>query len=199
MGPDFLNSLVEVLVRFRLEKVAVVADIEQMFYQVHVSPKDRKFLRFSGGQRGLAPTTQEMTVHIFGATSSPSCAQFRLLESVETQSVSEQAKQIVVQNFFMDDCLFSVPTVSEAVSLAKQVSAALKNYGFNLTKWLSNNQDFLRQLPQDKLAGSILNLSGSEQVCERVLGVEWNISNDTFKFKVNLKSKHLLAEEYFPF
>ena len=45
-GLDFLNSLVGVLTRFRMEKVAVVGDIEQMFDQVLVDPKDRHYLRF---------------------------------------------------------------------------------------------------------------------------------------------------------
>ena len=39
-GPDFLNSLIGVLTRFCMEKVAVVGDIEQMFHKVLVDPKD---------------------------------------------------------------------------------------------------------------------------------------------------------------
>lgn len=31
-GPDFTNSLVGVLLRFRQERVAVMADVEKMFY-----------------------------------------------------------------------------------------------------------------------------------------------------------------------
>ena len=34
-GPNLTNSLVGVLTRFRLEPVAIMADIEAMFYQVH--------------------------------------------------------------------------------------------------------------------------------------------------------------------
>ena len=45
-GPDFMSSLVRVLTRFRLEKIAIVGDVEQMFHQVYVDPKDRKYLRF---------------------------------------------------------------------------------------------------------------------------------------------------------
>ena len=37
-GSDFINSLVGVLTRFRMEKVAIVGDLEQMFHQ---DPKDR--------------------------------------------------------------------------------------------------------------------------------------------------------------
>ena len=45
-GPDFMSSLVGVLTRFRLEKFAIVGNVEQMFHQVFVDPKDRKYLRF---------------------------------------------------------------------------------------------------------------------------------------------------------
>ena len=48
-GPDLVNKLVKVLLRFREDKIAIVSDIEAMFYQVLVSPEDRDSLRFYGG------------------------------------------------------------------------------------------------------------------------------------------------------
>ena len=45
-GADQTNQLVGVLIRFRQEKVGLVADIEAMFHQVLVEPKDRDVLRF---------------------------------------------------------------------------------------------------------------------------------------------------------
>ena len=45
-GPDLTNGLVGVLIRFRQEPVAVVADIEGMFHQVRVAPEDCHALRF---------------------------------------------------------------------------------------------------------------------------------------------------------
>jgi len=44
-GPDLLNNLVTVLLRFRTGKYAVSADIEKMFNQIRVTPKDRDSLR----------------------------------------------------------------------------------------------------------------------------------------------------------
>jgi len=43
----------------------MVADVEQMFHQVSVNPEHRDALRL-----------HQMTVHIFGAKSSPCCANF---------------------------------------------------------------------------------------------------------------------------
>ena len=44
--PDLLASLMGILARFRENKYAMSADIEEMFLQVEVKPEDRKFLRF---------------------------------------------------------------------------------------------------------------------------------------------------------
>lgn len=45
-GPDLMNSLVGILMRFRKENTAIMYDIEQIFHSFHVTPKQRDFLRF---------------------------------------------------------------------------------------------------------------------------------------------------------
>ena len=70
-GPDQTNQLVGVLSRFRQETVGMVADIEAMFHQVLVDPKDCDSLRFLWWRNG--DLTQEMkeyrmVKHLFGAS-----------------------------------------------------------------------------------------------------------------------------------
>ena len=45
-GRDLTNSLTGVLLRFRQEPVALMADVKEMFHQVHVAPDDCHALRF---------------------------------------------------------------------------------------------------------------------------------------------------------
>ena len=45
-GPDLTNQIVEVLLRFREEPIAVAGDIEVMFHQVKVPGQQRNYLRF---------------------------------------------------------------------------------------------------------------------------------------------------------
>ena len=45
-GPDLNNNLIGVLMRFRQEKFSIIADIESMFHQARVDPRDRDALRF---------------------------------------------------------------------------------------------------------------------------------------------------------
>lgn len=80
-GPHLTSTLLGVLLRFRQESVAVMGDIQSMFHQVKVPKDDRDFLRFLWWpERNLTKEVSEfrMTVHLFGAVSSPSCASFAL-------------------------------------------------------------------------------------------------------------------------
>ena len=45
-GPNQINSLLGVLVRFRQENVALLCDVEQMFHSFYVNPEHRDYLRF---------------------------------------------------------------------------------------------------------------------------------------------------------
>ncbi len=83
-GPKLTNSLIGVLIRFRQEPVAVVADIQAMFHQVRVSEKYLNFLCFLWWPQGDTTHLQveyRMSVHLFGAVSSPSCANYALRET----------------------------------------------------------------------------------------------------------------------
>ena len=45
-GPDLLNSMVGVLVRFREDPIAIMGDIEKMFHKFKVNEEHRDYLRF---------------------------------------------------------------------------------------------------------------------------------------------------------
>ena len=73
-GPDLMNNLIGVLMRFRKENVAVMCDVEQMFHSFHVDPTHRDFLRFlwfEGNDPSKPITEYRMNVHLFGNGPSP--------------------------------------------------------------------------------------------------------------------------------
>lgn len=85
-GPNLTNTLVGTLIRFRKEEIAVMCDIDSMFYQVCVLLRDASFLRFlwwKDGDPSKSVTKYQMVVHLFGATSSPSCANFCLRKTAQ--------------------------------------------------------------------------------------------------------------------
>ena len=109
-GPDLTNSLVGILMRFRQESTAFMADIESMFFQVRVPPEQRSYLRFMwwpGGNIHEALQEYQMNVHLFGAVSSPSVVKF-VLRIIGELSPDLLVSQTIHRHFYVDDCLRSV-------------------------------------------------------------------------------------------
>ena len=191
-GPDLVNSLVGVLIRFREQPVAIVADIEAMFHQVKVSDKDRDALRFlwwSDGNMEKPPTEYCMTVHLFGATSSPSCAAYslRCTASENADYFSQETVKTVERNFYVDDLLKSVPDVKVGIELSSELTDILCHGGFKLTKWISNKPEVMDTIPESERAGKCGKVDfESDKQYERALGLQWYVENDTFVFDVDL-------------
>lgn len=188
-GPDLTNNLVGVLLRFRLNPVAVTSDIEAMFHQIEVPVRDRNCLRFlwwENGEVATSPSTFRMTVHPFGATSSPSCANLALRQSITDSSdrFQKQVIDFVRECFYVDDCLFSVDTTSEAAKLVDQLRTITSQGGFHLTKWISNEYCVLETLPETELRTSDLQHRLQSGCTESALGVVWDVSKDKIRFDV---------------
>ena len=68
-GPDLTNQIISILVKFRKDFVAIMADIEPMFYQVFVADQHRNLLSFLWWENGginEQPQHYHMNIHVFG-------------------------------------------------------------------------------------------------------------------------------------
>ena len=177
-----------VLIRFREEETAFTADIEAMFHQVKVLPHDADALRFLWWDTTLSqpPKEYQMLVHIFGATSSPCCANRALRQTANDNKDQYDPEVIktVHRNFYVDDVLKSVPTIERAIWLAEQLTKLLREGGFHLTKFASNSRQVLEALPQGERATPSINLDLNQLPVGRALGLHWDAASDTFQFKV---------------
>ena len=159
-GPDLTNSLVGVLLRFRQAAEAFTADIESMFYQVRVPSDQRDFLRFLWRPEGnLSNEIEEyqMNVHIFGAVSSPSCANFCLKQAADDSEIDigTETCNMVRKNFYVDDCLRSEQTEDEAIDRISVVKQVCSRAGFRLTKFVCNRQRVMSTIPEDERANQL--------------------------------------------
>ena len=195
-GPNLTSNLIGVLLRFRQEPVAFMADIEGMFHQVRVMENQVDFLRFLWWPNGdtREPLKEyRMTVHLFGATSSPSCASFALRQTADDfqDHFLPNIGETIKNNFYVDDCLKSVATDSDAVTMCKELETACSMGGFRLHKWISNSRQVLMSIPQADRAKEVkdLDLEYSELPVERSLGIQWQIEKDQLTFAVSLKGQ----------
>ena len=195
-GPDLTNSLVGVLMRFRQDHVVFMADIEAMFHHVRVPDEQCDFLRFLWWPNGnLEEAIQEyqMTVHLFGAVSSPSCCNFALKQTAkDMESLSQPlVSETICRNFYVDDCLHSVKDEQTAIDLIQGLCQVCAHGGFNLTKFICNSHAVLECIPPEKRSKELrdLDLDYDHLPNERAVGVQWCVESDVFEFRLVVSNK----------
>ena len=195
-GPDLTNNLLGILIRFRQQPVAFMADIEQMFHSFLVREDHRDLLRFfwyKDNDPDGELIEYRMKVHVFGNTSSPAVATYCLRKTAEVgeQEFGSDAKNFVDNNFYVDDGLKSVAEPTEAVDLLRRTQAMLATANLHLHKIASNLPEVTQAFPiEDRVADlPDLDLSKDTIPAQRSLGVLWDISADSFTFKANVGAK----------
>ena len=76
--------------------------------------------------------------------------------------------------------------------LVKNVVDMSKSGGFHLTKFISNNRELLISIPEDQRRNDVKNadLIG-DLPAEKALGIQWNISDDSFTFNIQVNRRPL--------
>lgn len=197
-GPELTNTLVGVLCRFRKGPVAVTCDIERMFHQFRVRVEDQDYFRFlwwDNGDFHSTPSVYRMRVHLFGAASSPACANFGLkyIAAQGQGQFSEATIRFIERNFYVDDGLISFHSEKEAIRLVNEAKQLCNMGKLRLHKFISNSQQVLDSLPKEDCAETVRNqdLAFGEQQIERALGVKWCIASDNFQFRVVVNERPL--------
>ena len=144
-GPDLLNSLITVLCKFREDHIAFIGDIEKMFYHFKVKDEHRDYLRFlwwKNGDMNSQPISYRVTVHIFSAISSRGCANFALKRIAidHKDKYSTDVVNFLCKHFYVDDGIYSVGTVQEAIQLVNAARELCTVGNLRLHKFVSNSR-----------------------------------------------------------
>ncbi|XP_048483865.1 uncharacterized protein LOC125489998 [Plutella xylostella] len=186
-GPDLLQSLPGVLMRFRQHAVAVTADIAEMFMQVKIRAEDRDALRYlwRGNKRDGPPTEYRMTSLIFGATSSPSTAIYvKNINALKYEATHPEAVDAIINKHYVDDYLDSHKTEEQAIKVAQDVRDIHRRGHFVPRQWASNSEAVLKALGET--GNEPMNIKIDDGSSERVLGLIWRPKSDALGFNLDL-------------
>ncbi|XP_062698986.1 uncharacterized protein LOC134284260 [Aedes albopictus] len=188
-GPDMLIPLASVLCGFRQYSIAVSGDLKQMFHQFRIRPQDVHSQRFLYREHPSKPvTTFVMDVGSFGATCSPSQAQYiKNLNAKEHEAEFPEATDAIVKKHYVDDYLDSFDTEEKAIKVALDVKTVHARGGFEIRNWHSNSAALLDRVGNTKHQESKVINVGTENEAERVLGLIWMPNEDYLAFAADLK------------
>ena len=181
-GPNLLPDLAELLIHWMKYQYVFVSDIKQMYRQILIHPEDRKYQqilwRENSNDKIQAYSLNTVT---YGVVSSP----YHAIRVTKQLAIDEGEKyplgaEVLNSETYMDDTLSGGYSLPEALKKQQQLIDICKCAGFELHKWMSNN-DALLNFPKDIKAG--VNASNSYF---SLLGLNWNPKEDYFTFNIQL-------------
>lgn len=183
VGPVIQDELLDIVIRLRRHKVVLLADIEKMYRQVEIHPDDRPLQRVLWRFNKSDPITKyEMTRVTYGLAPSSFLATRTLLQLAEDEGDSfPLAASALKQDFYMDDFIRSVATISQAIQLRKEMDELLRRGGFPLRKWCSNFSEVLEGVPSENLANPSSQTFDPDEAI-KALGISWEPASDQFRF-----------------
>ena len=134
-----------------------------MFHQFFVNEEERDLLRFFWWENGgldTAPVKYRMQVRLFGAGSSPGCANFGFKQAAHDgdEELGTEAPDFVWRNFLVDEGLKSLSTVSATTKLIQNSQAICAKVGIRLHKFVCNTKEVLEVIPPEHRANGLQDL-----------------------------------------
>ncbi|XP_071136487.1 uncharacterized protein [Mytilus edulis] len=172
-GPVLLQNLCGMLIRFRLYRIAIVADIEKGFLQVGLQPSERNVTRFLWLKDCENPTTNKDNIQEyrfcrvpFGVIFSP----FLLGATIDSHLMTYKtpcAEQIR-HDIYVDNLITGANSVVDAISICSESKAIFREASMNLREWITNDRCVNEFISKEDRINSNSN---------NVLGHVWDIKN----------------------
>ncbi|XP_075157911.1 uncharacterized protein LOC142231178 [Haematobia irritans] len=196
-GPEQAKSLLGILLKFRQGKIAVAADIREMFSQIKIRKEDQHSQRFlwRNGESNMPVGHYAMVSMIFGAISSPCCAEY-----IKNRNATEFAEiypdaAAIIEKHYVDDFVASFKTETEAIEVCEKVVTVHARAGFELRGFVSNSGALENRMNLGPCGDESKNVNMEKQAsADKILGMYWNKTEDVFEFKTKF---HNLAEDVF--
>ena len=183
-GPDLLCSLFGVFLRFRQGRIAMAADVKEMYHMLRLPESDKPALTFLWGESpDEEPSVYQFERTVFGEVSAPSRANYTMRRNADESGEDlPLGVKAVHKHFYMDDGLPSTDSREEAIEMRKQMTELLRRGGFHLHKWLTNDPEVLATIPEQDRSTRFLELSENKLPTDRALGIRWDAHEDVLKF-----------------
>ena len=190
VGPTIHPPLIDVLLRFRLHRIALTADVSKMYRAVELTVEDKDLHRFVWRSKSTDPIKDyRMTRVTFGVSASSFAANMSVRQNaIDSAHKYPLAAKVVEDSFYVDDCLTGANDVESVITLFHQLQNLFQCGGFLLRKWNSSDAAVLQTIdPSVRDTFEVLIISGSEEYT-KTLGLEWNTSLDHFRLTVKNES-----------
>ncbi|OXA55097.1 hypothetical protein Fcan01_10291 [Folsomia candida] len=179
-GPNLLELIPSILLRFREKKIGVIADIRKAFEMIYVSPSDRNYLRFLWWEDIEQKIVQELRHKrvVFGVNCSPF-----LLGAVIEKHCKDVAPEdaeiaaILLKSMYVDNSVMSVDSVQDLEEYREKSTSILASAMMELRQWEWSTVEGTG-IGTTTVCGLVHDSVAIPQELTGVLGLKWNKIQD---------------------
>ena len=187
-GPNLLNEVPGVLLRFRSGLYTFSGDVKKMFLRIFLPAQDRPFHCFLWRTPGGQLKFLQFQVHVFGNAGSPFLALFVVKEHAKKYAQEEpKAVDTIYHSTLVDDVLDSADTIQEARETLTAVRNIFRAAGMEMAKFHSNVPAVLEDVQEEAKAGPVVDVAalGEDKRAPelKTLGLCYEPASDFFFFR----------------
>ncbi|XP_028163939.1 uncharacterized protein LOC114355340 [Ostrinia furnacalis] len=192
VGPTLQPPLRHTIMRWRMHPIIICADIIKMYRQVKVSDEHSDFQRIVWRDNPDSELEEYRLQRVtFGTASAPYLAVKTLQQVAEDDGQScPEIREIVKRDFYVDDLMSGCQSIEQGLMIKEKITELLDKSGFQLQKWISNDQELNQQISDTK--GEKETQLGKDIKIDdviKILGLSWDRDTDKFKYSVQLPTQ----------
>ncbi|KAL6734937.1 hypothetical protein Aduo_005424 [Ancylostoma duodenale] len=188
MLPDLCGTLL----RARLTKYLIIADVEKAFHQIRLQEDQRDATRFLWLKDTSKPPFKDnlrilrfMRVP-FGINASPFLLSISIKYALERDHANRLREEILA-NTYVDNVLIGANSTEECATKQKQCKETFERMHMNLREFMSNNKEVMDGIPaKDRMKQSASTV--------KLLGLQWNPQDDSLALEVKVTSKSVTTK-----
>ena len=170
-GPNSLQNLFGIQLRFRTHLYALCCDLSKMYHSVHTTEREKHLRRIIHDGR-----TYGFTRAMFGDKCAAAIAGEAVRETAKIyKHIDEDAADKIIEDTYVDDSATGADETSDIVRLKENIPKIMNQGSFKVKGFVTSGDD-------DDEARALL---GGKEV-GRVLGIPWHPKADEFSVQVNI-------------
>ena len=150
VGPTIQQDLLSIILRLRMYRYVMTADISKMYRQIRVHSKDYDLQRVLWRRSSDEPLRQYQLVTVTYGTTPATFLATRCLNQLASEEASSYplAAEVISRDMYVDDLVTGSNDLLETRKLQEEIIHILKKGGFALHKWCANHPDLLKGTPE---------------------------------------------------
>lgn len=190
-GEKLQNNLPVTILRSRLNKIVLTADVSKMYRQVLINEKHLNYQRIVWRAHPSDPITDYQLLTVtYGQRASPHLAVRAMQQCAKDHEKQyPTAAKLAMTDFYVDDFITSIETEDAAIHVYETMNALMAKGGFELCKWQSNDPN-VNAIINNRNPTTQLELQIKDDKYSSMLGIKWNSSEaeDIFVFSIERRT-----------